>query len=244
MFNNAGQSSNDETLTFNHLPILIEEVENMRWFLMPNEAHHYLTGQRVSPLTNSQLAIKEYVPKPRAIRVQVIPRSTNSVQHHLKSSSKNMSSSMLNLTSSSTSGSSSKHGLKSLIKRTAHGRIVYVQPSNTTVTSHDPNHTTHDESIAQLNRMNSVTFMSVERPDVIRSSKRWQSSGCLDSIGHSIEEDGSCGEIIDLESSENEDIGGSTEVQSSMTNGVTRKRVFSKKRRGKFKALKHFFKLK
>ena len=58
MFDEA--TTNTEPHSFNHLPVLSKESEELRWFLMPNEAQEYLTGARTTPLTNRSFQPKFY----------------------------------------------------------------------------------------------------------------------------------------------------------------------------------------
>ena len=49
--------------SFDDLPVLSEQAEGVRWFLMPNEAHEYLQG-RTTPLTTRSFNPKRYATKP------------------------------------------------------------------------------------------------------------------------------------------------------------------------------------
>ncbi len=51
------------TDSFDHIPALSKEAEEIRWFLMPQEAQQYLLG-RDTPLTTRSFSPKVYVTKP------------------------------------------------------------------------------------------------------------------------------------------------------------------------------------
>ena len=59
-----------ESHSFSHLPVLSKESEELRWFLMPNEAQEYLTGARTTPLTKHSFQPKFYPKRSLKRRLQ------------------------------------------------------------------------------------------------------------------------------------------------------------------------------
>ena len=207
----------NEQLTFDHLPVLSREVEENRWFLMPNEAHQYLTGQCVSPLTHFQLQIKEYIRRPS------VPNTQRCVNNkHRKSSLKLLS----------------ELKPSSLTKRVSRDRLLHIQPSVENVSQDSTS--TPGASKARLCRIMSFTLTTVEEPPiamattVLQTQKRWQSTSCIDSTDE-------LGDEIDTLSVSGED-DHENGLQSSVVDGKVTKTVpVSKKRHRFLKLLKRLF---